>query len=507
MAQSIHKTEAEYTPHPIEFYQDNPLIEALPCYLEYGGIDILKMLSASPERPHPEAGIRQRSEWLFQLSSNLFIPLVRHYELASLITALILQGYENRQPVNGQYVSILQRAYHERQQGNLDEDFGSSISYSPLMLSLIGAKGIGKTRALEQVMNAMYPQVIHHNSPDMGAVFDQVVYLKADVPSGSTVKTLCMSILSELSRVTGNSYADGIRKNTKLESLRSRLESLCNAHCVGIIILDEAQNLLGSQSPKTDKTELFNFIAEFSNTVNAPIIFAGTPKILEICQQEMSGFGTMGCLQWDRMRYRDRDWNEFVGELWKYNVLPFEVPVIPEEIEETLYDLSQGIPDILVKLFILTQMRTLAVASELTEQGRPVLMYRDTIQDVHDDCFGAVKPMTEILRSGDSGCMAKIADMSLDYAAFDKAFEKAMKQESAIINENCDDSMYEEPDQKLLLAGMAEQLLLSMKVAVTDEIRNVIRQYLDENEEAAVRDTVSAALDYVFRKTGSEQNG
>ena len=32
MAESIHKTEAEYTPHPIEFYQDNPLSEALPCY-------------------------------------------------------------------------------------------------------------------------------------------------------------------------------------------------------------------------------------------------------------------------------------------------------------------------------------------------------------------------------------------------------------------------------------------------------------------------------------------
>ena len=35
MAHGIHKIEAEYTPYPIESYQDNPLIEALPCYLEY----------------------------------------------------------------------------------------------------------------------------------------------------------------------------------------------------------------------------------------------------------------------------------------------------------------------------------------------------------------------------------------------------------------------------------------------------------------------------------------
>ncbi|MEE3423373.1 MAG: ATP-binding protein [Succinimonas sp.] len=117
-----------------------------------------------------------------------------------------------------------------------------------------------------------------------------------------------------------------------LESLRARLESLCDAHCVGVIILDEAQNLLGSRSRKT---ELFNFIVEFSNTINAPIIFAGTPKILEICQQGMRvsrRLGTIGCLQWDRMGYRDRDWNAFIGELWKYNVLPSEVPLIIEEL-------------------------------------------------------------------------------------------------------------------------------------------------------------------------------
>ncbi|MEE3422714.1 MAG: hypothetical protein VZR11_08435 [Succinimonas sp.] len=55
----------------------------------------------------------------------------------------------------------------------------------------------------------------------------------------------------------------------------------------------------------------------------------------------------------------------------------------------------------------------------------------------------------------------------------------------------------EAPDQKLLLAGMTEQYLLSMKVAVTDDIRNLIKEYLAENDEAAIRDTVSAVLDYL----------
>lgn len=170
--------------------------------------------------------------------------------------------------------------------------------------------------------------------------------------------------------------------------------------------------------------------------------------------------------------------------------------MIIEEIEETLYDLSQGIPDILVKLFILTQMRTLASSSDLVRRGRPPLMYRDIILAVYDDYFGDVKPITEILRSNDSKRMAKIADLSW-HVSLEQSFENAMKLESVKINENSAEFPGEAPDQKLLLAGMTEQYLLSMKVAVTDDIRGLIKEYLAENDEAAIRDTVSAVLDYL----------
>ena len=86
MAESIRRIAAKYTPHPVACYQGNPLIEALPCYAEHESNEILKMLSGSPERPHSEAGNRERSEWLSQLSSNLFIPLSKHFELGTLIT-------------------------------------------------------------------------------------------------------------------------------------------------------------------------------------------------------------------------------------------------------------------------------------------------------------------------------------------------------------------------------------------------------------------------------------
>ena len=86
----------------------------------------------------------------------------------------------------------------------------------------------------------------------------------------------------------------------------------------------------------------------------------------------------------------------------------------------------------LIKLFILTQQRTLACAASLISQGKPILMYKDTIMAVYDDYFGHVKPMIEILRSNDKERIAEIEDLSLDYGAFDDA----MRLETAKINEN-----------------------------------------------------------------------
>lgn len=492
------KIEAEYTPSQIEIFQGNPLIEALPDYFSYTGADINSLLEAAPERPHPDSSFRQRSEWLHRLASKLFIPLVRHYELYSLVSTLIMQGYEKRRPVTSSYVSMLQQAYHEQKQGNKKRvDYGGSISADPMSVSLIGVSGVGKSYALERLLGTLYPQVIHHNSPDLGAVFDQVVYLKTEIPHNGSVKSMCASLISELGRVTGNDYAASISGHMTLERLRIRLESLFNTHLVGLIILDEVQNLLVSRS---SKEELFNFIVEFSNTIHVPIIFVGTPKILEIRNQGMRvsrRLGSMGCLQWDRMRLGDSDWNEFIGELWKYNVLPSVTYEIPKEIEQTLYELSQGIPDLLIKLFILAQERTLACAKTIGAQGKPIHLYSKTIRSVYEDYFANVKPMIEVLKSGDRERIVQIEDLMLEPAVFDSAMNKELNTIKELNDSGAYDSgSYTETSSDEMLIKMAENFLKTKNVAMTDDLKKTLQECLaNATEEVSIGELVKIALE------------
>ena len=494
-AKKIVKIEAEYTPCPIEACQGNPLIEALPDYFSYTGSDIQDRLATAPEKPHPDATFRQRSEWLHQLSFKLFIPLIRHYELYSLVSTLIMQGYEKRRPVTDSYISMLQMAYHAQKQGSKDKvDYGGSVSADPMSVSLIGVSGVGKSYALDRLLGSLYPQVIHHNTPELGAVFDQVVYLKTEIPSNGSVKSMCASLISELGRVTGNNYAGTISKNITLERLRIQLESLFDTHCVGLIILDEVQNLLVSRS---SKEELFNFIVEFSNTIHVPIVFVGTPKILEIRQQGMRvsrRLGSMGCLQWDRMQYGGRDWKIFIRELWRYNIMPSKECEIPSDIEQSLYSLSQGIPDLLIKLFILVQERTLACARSLADSGNPVRIYTETIQAVYDDYFTNVKPMIDILKSGDEEKIAEIEDLSLD----EKTFKHAMETEKKKIDEMTDNDAYREPNSNEVLLELAVNYLRGLKITITAELKNVMSQYIAKNEEPTLGEVIKIALNHAI---------
>lgn len=450
-------------------------------------------LAQSPDRPNPEASTRQRSEWLHQLADHLFIPLPRHFELHSLVSSLILQGYEKRRPANKQYVSMLQKAYSGQQHGSKEKvDYGGTISADPMSIALIGVSGVGKSFTLNRMLSTMYPQVLHHNAPEMGAVFDQVVYLKAEVPPNGSVKSMCASLINELGKVTGNGYAQTISKNITLEQMRIRVESLFNAHCVGLVVLDEVQNLLSSRSRKE---ELFNFIVEFSNTIHVPIVFVGTPKILEIREMGMRvsrRLGSMGCLQWDRLRPGSRDWKTFIRELWKYNILPEEELDIPEEIEQKLYDLSQGIPDLLLKLFILAQVRTLATAPMLKENRKPLRLYEETVEAVYDDYFVNVKPMIDILRSGDKERIARIEDLALDC----ELFNGAMTEEDARIREMLDSGESAEESPAQMLMTMAEHLLTTMEKDITPGIRVALEKHLSEHDETSISELIKIALTY-----------
>ena len=73
---------------------------------------------------------------------------------------------------------------------------------------------------------------------------------------------------------------------------------------------------------------------------------------------------------WNQSQYlpdqksQNPEWIAFTNTLWKLQYLQKRDPILSDEIRDTWFDLSQGILDIVVKLFILAQLRALATGAE-----------------------------------------------------------------------------------------------------------------------------------------------
>lgn len=403
----IHK--AHYRPAVITAHKNNPLIETLPDYLEWMPKQVLAKLAKNPVAPSAIASRVQRTAWLNKSPMTAFVPTKRHYALFVTIDLLIRQGYVLRNPLTTERAEYLRNAYARLQAGE-KSTFEDEV-HEQLTASLIGTSGMGKTRTVELILS-LYPQLIEHSRVQNGGPFLQITYLHIECPHDGSVNALCRSILAEVDRLTGNNYKEKfhITDRTTLETLKSTLVHILAEHYVGIIVIDEIQNLVSSRKNRED---FFNFIVSLSNSLNVPMLVVGTPKIYQFLTSNMGTarrFGTRGFIQWKPLARDSREWKTFVTELWRFSMLHQDPESIPEEIEDKLFECSFGIVEILLKLYILTQNRILYLTARKHSTTEKKLTV-EAIDHVFHEYFENMEPILGKLHKGDLKALLELEDI------------------------------------------------------------------------------------------------
>ena len=188
----------------------------------------------------------------------------------------------------------------------------------------------------------------------------------------------------------------------------AQVAQLAHTHHLGMLVIDEMQNLVNARRSKDD---LLNFLVKMDNIIGVPVIRVGTNEAYPILQGNFRnarrGTGEGGVL-WDRMKQEDEDewdeWKFFVEGMWKYQWTA-EYTVLTDEIYEVLYFETQGIIDLVVKLFKMVQWRAIA-------EGDYQIISIDLIHEVAEEGLYLVKPMLDAIRSGDTEWMNKYKDIA-----------------------------------------------------------------------------------------------
>lgn len=395
---------AEYLDQKVPAFRGNALIEALPPILSEQVA--LNLLTALPEYSNGqrEWELDERVMMVGTLE-NIFVPLPRHVALAQSIDGLIRHGYVGRND-SAHGGSVHELIYQLEKAGRGFSDMPGKTGKSVRSAALVGISGGGKTSTINRTLQ-YYPQVIRH--PDLNIV--QVVYITVDMgTAGDSVKGLCVAILHAIDNLVPEAKAYeqyGKSGRASADAMIRNVARLLHDFRVGLLVVEEVQNVANSTK---GNQRVMTEIVTLSNSIGVPLLMTGTNKAADLLKTDfrMGRRATGAGLEiWNRLEGPDGeepdDWSDLLGTIWKYQWTREPVE-LTQEMSRHIYQLTQGIVDITIKLFMNAQ--TLAIRSgdeRITKQ---------VIDTAYAKTFKLVHPMLEALRRNDVSQLLSFEDIA-----------------------------------------------------------------------------------------------
>lgn len=434
------RVDAIYLETGVSKYDGNPLIEALPPILT--NAEVIAELSYYPyfEEKDRKAPDHLRYH-IIQNGLKFFSVLDINIDLERRISSMIRVGYTDRNPIqSGVWKKIEERLAHfevtSRSQYKLSKTYKSTAAIG---FNLIGISGIGKSQTIERILQ-IYPQVINHNKyKRQNFTHTQIVWLKLDCPFDGSIKGLCYSFFLSVDNILGTSYFEKYAEGHKTaDQMLPNVARVAANHFIGVLVIDEIQRL--SKFKSGGEKKMLDFFVQLVNTIGIPIVLIGTFKALSLLSGVLSqmrrGSG-QGDIIWDRMEFDDQ-WDLLVEDLWKYQYV--QKPCNTKDIiklSKVLYEETQGITDLVIKLFMFSQ--ELAISSGREEISSSI------IRSAAKNKFNLLKPVIKAFKNKNKEELVKFEDA---YPVFLQDFIEKSSAPSQIVGE-----VLNEPELKIDLTS------------------------------------------------------
>ena len=260
------------------------------------------------------------SQMSMEIYSKLYLALLRSIQKKKT-TISIRQQYENRKAIKGQeYTGII----------------GGSDSFT-----IIGTSGIGKSSAISRAISL----ITEHSIIEIQNPYAKIIpSVTVQCPFDSSVKGLLLEILRKVDEILDSKYYyNALRARATTDMLIGSVSQVALNH-IGLLIVDEIQNVVNSKNGKS----LIGSLTQLINNSGISICMVGTPECEQFFESAMQLARRSVGLTYSAISY-DEYFKAFCKVLFRYQYVR-EKTEITDVITEWLYEHSSGIISIVVSL-------------------------------------------------------------------------------------------------------------------------------------------------------------
>jgi hypothetical protein len=394
----MNAVQAQYSEFPLDEFNSHPLIQALPPLADKE--TIIKKLAINPLFKEEERQIDSVYRiHMVQRLYQLFQPLPIHLQMWNMVHSLIMQGYLARNPFDADYQRHMNEIGQEMINRSFDINSRKNFRTTASCGVLIGFSGMGKTTSINRILSNIHQVIVHNEYKGQHYNAIQLVWLKLEAPANSSLKSLCFQFFQKVDSILGtNNYQKYVSRNDSLDFMVNAIGILANNISLGLLVIDEISHLRVRGSE-----QFMNFFVNLiNNGIN--ILLIGTPGAYEIFGKELRIARRLtgnAEIIYNNMEFNG-EFKFLLESMWKYQWTSHYTP-LTEEMIHVFYEETQGISDLLFKLYVYSQEHAIL-------SGKEELSV-ELIRKVAKEKFKLMKQMIEAIRSKNPYKIAQYEDI------------------------------------------------------------------------------------------------
>ena len=265
---------------------------------------------------------------------NIYLPTEMSLEIYSKLYLAMLRSLQKK----NSKLATQQRISNFR---GMQTNCYSGIIGGADSFTIIGSSGIGKSSAIARAISLITEdKIIEVENP-----FVQIIPCVAcQCPFDSSVKGLLLEVLRKVDESIGSSYYEkAVKARATTDMLIGNVSQVALNH-VGLLIVDEIQNICNGKHGK----RLVAMLTQLINNSGISICMVGTPESSNFFEQEMQLARRSLGLRYNTMPY-DVDFKRFCETVFSFQYVRSRTQ-LTDSIIEWLYEHSGGIISIVVSL-------------------------------------------------------------------------------------------------------------------------------------------------------------